>query len=53
MAAPRASAEKMRDPTEVRKTTKADATMSPPRVSLSEKVRPKAASGGASEGRRR
>ena len=44
--------EMMMEPTEVRKTTTIESAMSPPRVSRSEKVRPKRMRGG-SEGRRR
>jgi hypothetical protein len=46
---PRASAEKMSAPTDVRKTTKADDAISPPITSLSEKVCPKVGMGGAKE----
>nr|ACR36743.1 unknown [Zea mays] len=51
MAVPSASAEKMSEPTDVRKTTNAEAAARPPSTSRSEKVRPNAETGGASAGR--
>lgn len=50
--APTVMAEIMRDPTEVMKITITETRTKPPRVSLSEKVRPKTVRGG-SEGRKR